>query len=336
MKHQITILPKGIVFVADETETIMDAAQKAGIKMLKSCDNGICEICRATLASGEIETPEGAFNAQSNHVNPMLPCVSKAKSELILEQKKVLASGEIPIQHIAFQIKNITLKNGDVYIIELLAPAGKIPEFHAGQYLELLMDGNEYPFTIASAPGNREIQLHIGADNEHSANQAIVKSLQSQVTVRARLAKGEVWLKPLTPEDNLHNPLVFIVAGTGFSQAKAMIEEQFKHQHSAMYLYWINRDGEGFYSDLADQWAKESKIHYRAMTPEAPDCEFYTEEMVEDIIALQFPDLSALKIAICGGPGFVYSVLNGLESKGIKQSQTMSDVYAYMPRPENS
>lgn len=334
MKHQITIQPKGLVFEADEDQTIMDAAANAGIKMLKSCDNGICEICRATIIAGVIDTPEGVFNAQDAGVNPILPCVSKAKSELILEQKKVLAPGEISVQHVAFQIVNITPQKGDVYIVELLAPAGKIPEFHAGQYLELLMDGGEFPFTIASAPGQREIELHIGADKDHSANQKILESLQSNLTVRARLPKGEVWIKPNKVEGNLHDPLLFIVAGTGFSQAKAMIEEQFKHQHSAIYLYWINRDGDGFYSELAQQWADDNKIHYLPMTPEAPDCEFYTDKMVEDLIDQQFNDLSSLQIAICGGPGFVYSVLNGLESKGIKQTQTMSDVYAYMPRPE--
>jgi len=334
MKHQITIQPKGLVFEADENETIMDAAMNAGIKMLKSCDNGICEVCRATLLAGDIDTPEGQLNAQDIDVNPMLPCVSKAKSELILEQKKVLAPGEISLQHIAFQVKNITRQTGDVFIVELLAPAGKIPAFHAGQYLELLIDGKEFPFTIASAPGEREIQLHIGADKDHSANQDILNSLKSNSTVRAKLPRGDVWIKPNKVEDNLHDPLIFIVAGTGFSQAKAMIEEQFKHQHSAIYLYWINRDGDGFYSNLAAQWAQDNKIHYQAMTPEAPECEHYTDKNVEDLIAIQFENLSSLQLVLCGGPNFVYSVLNGLESKGIEQSQTMSDVYAYMPRPD--
>jgi CDP-4-dehydro-6-deoxyglucose reductase len=334
MKHQITIQPKGLVFEADENETIMDAAKNAGIKMLKSCDNGICEVCRATLLAGVIDTPEGQFNAQDKDVNPMLPCVSQAKSALILEQKKVLAPGEISLQHIAFQVKNINQQTGDVFIVELLAPAGKNPEFHAGQYLELLIDGKEYPFTIASAPGKRDIELHIGADKDHSANQDILNHLTSNPTVRAKLPRGDVWIKPNKTEDNLHDPLIFIVAGTGFSQAKAMIEEQFKHQHSAIYLYWINRDANGFYSKLADQWAQDNKIHYQAMTPETPDCAHYTNQPVEALIAQQFENIAPLQLVLCGGPNFVYSVLNGLESKGINQAQTMSDVYAYMPRPE--
>jgi CDP-4-dehydro-6-deoxyglucose reductase len=334
MKHRITIQPKGLVFEADENETILDAAANAGIKMLKSCDNGICEVCRATLIEGIIDTPQGQLNAQDIDVNPMLPCVSKANSELKLRQKKVLAPGEIPIQHIACQITDVTESSGGVYIIKLLAPAGKIPEFHAGQYLELLINDSELPFTIACAPGQRELELHLGVSADNTSSQDTLAYLQENLTVRIRLAKGDVWIKPHKDSSNLHDPLIFIVAGTGFAQAKAMIEQQFKHQHSALYLYWINRDGAGFYSELAQQWSQQNKIHYLAMTPEAPECEHFTDKMVEDIIAEQFPDPSRLHVVTCGGPGFVYSVLDGLESKGIKQSQTMSDVYAYMPRPE--
>ncbi|MFT7110685.1 MAG: CDP-4-dehydro-6-deoxyglucose reductase [Psychrobacter glaciei] len=334
MKHRITIQPKGLVFEADENETILDAAANAGIKMLKSCDNGICEVCRATLLAGVIDTPEGRLTAEDTHVNPILPCVSKANSELILQQKKVLAPGELPIQHIACQITDVTESSGGVYIITLLAPAGKIPTFHAGQYLELLIDDNQLPFTIACAPGQRELELHLGVFSDNKSSQNTLAYLQNNATVRVRLSQGEVWVRPNKAENDLRDPLIFIVAGTGFAQAKAMIEEQLKHQHSAMYLYWINRDGDGFYSELAQQWADENKIHYLPMTPEAPECEYFSEKMVEELIAEQFPDTSSLQIVTCGGPGFVYSVLNGLESKGITQSQTMSDVYAYMPRPK--
>ena len=186
MSHTVLIQPKGLSFEAEEHETILDAAAKVGIKMLKSCDNGICEICRATLLSGNIDTPQGPFDAQHPEVNPILPCVSKPKSNLILEQKKVLAPGEITTQHIAFQIDNITELSGGTYQVDLLAPAGKLPQFHAGQYLELLIEGNEYPFTIASKPGQRELQLHLGVNPDNQSSVDILNYLKSNLTVRTK------------------------------------------------------------------------------------------------------------------------------------------------------
>ena len=75
-------------------------------------------------------------------------------------------------------------------------------------------------------------------------------------------------------------------------------------------------------------------IHYQAMTPESPECEFFTELTVEELLHLKLGNLSNVKVVCCGGPNFVYSVLGGLESKGFESSQMLSDVFAYAPRPE--
>jgi len=334
MTHQIMIQPKGLQFEAREDESVLDAAQRAGIKIRKSCINGNCEICKAHMLAGVVDTPEGRKNADHPDVNPLLCCVSKPRSDLILELDKVLGPGEIALQHVAFQVQSVTALSGGVYQVELLAPAGKPIRYHAGQYLELLINDAQYPFTIASAPDDRRIELHLGVSDENQSSQIILQYLQTNPTVRARLPMGDVWLKTEADQFNLHDPLVFIVAGTGFAQAKAMIEEQLKHQHSAIHLYWINRDATGFYSQLAQSWSEQGLIHYHPMTPEAPECDFFTEHTVEELVQMKLGNLSNIKAIACGSPNFVYSVLSGLEQKGFHQSQMLSDVFAYAPRPE--
>ncbi len=342
MSHTVTIQPKGLTFEAEENETILDAAAKVGIRMLKSCDNGVCEVCRASLVAGVVETRKGIFNVGDKEIQPLLPCVAKARSPLILEQDKVLASGEVSLQHIAFQVKAVTPMSDEVYRVELLAPAGKLPDFHAGQYCELLIDGQEYPFTIASAPGTREMDLHLGVSADNESSQFILNYLQNNLTVRIRLPKGDVWTcaeshpaQGLTA-DNLHDPLVFVVAGTGFAQAKSMIEEQLKHQHSALFLYWINKDCSGFYSDLPEQWRDQGVIQYQGICTDNEACGQHVSRPVEDCIAEGLPDISRIRVIACGGPSFVYSVLDGLEKHGLQAAQMKSDVFAYAPRPTSN
>ncbi len=332
--HTITIQPRGLSFTAQPHEKILEAASAAGIRIRKSCENGICEICRATLVAGTVLTPEGVFNADHPDVNPLLTCVSQAKSDLILELQKVLGPGEISLQHIAFQIQNVSPLNDHTYQVDLLAPAGKLADYHAGQYLELLIDGGEFPFTIANAPGQRELELHLGVDADNESSQKILTYLQNNSTVRVRLPKGDVWLKPDKDPSNVHDPLIFVVAGTGFAQAKAMIEEQFKHQHSALSLYWVNREAHSFYSDLPKKWAEQGLIKFHPMTSDKPCCEYFSRHTVEEHIAKDISDMAHIQVIACGGPGFVYSVLEGLEGKGLKQMQMQSDVFAYAPRPE--
>ena len=306
MSHTITIHPKGLTFEADENQTILDAAAEVGIRMLKSCDNGVCEICRANLIAGTVENRKGIYKAGDSAISPLLPCIATEVAAL----------------------------TSDVYRIELLAPAGKLPDFHAGQYCELLIEDGEYPFTIASAPGTREMELHLGVTPDNESAQQILSYLQNNSTVRIRLPKGDVWTCAESHPNNLHDPLVFVVAGTGFAQAKAMIEEQLKHQHPALFLYWINKDCDGFYSDLPEQWVKQGLIKYRGMCTDNESCGQHDARPVEDCMLEDLADLSRLRVVACGGPGFVYSVLEGLESKGLKESQMSSDVFAYAPRPK--
>lgn len=334
MGHTITIQPKGLVFHSDQNgQSIMDAAIAAGIQMRKSCDNGICEVCKARLIAGQVIKQTGASAQPIEQGSDIYPCVTQANSDIILEQFNVLAPGEISQQHLSMQIESVKPLNDFTYQVQLLSPAGKLPQYHAGQYLELLIDDNQYPFTIASKPNGRHIELHLGVSEDNASSIAIRDYLQNHSTVRVKLPGGNVWLKPGMDSFNLHDPLIFVVAGTGFAQAKAMIEDQLEHQHSAIYLYWINRDQDGFYSNLPQQWHEDKLIHYVPMTPEEIDGPFYSEQNVEELVHKQVSDISRIRVVACGSPNFVYSVLDGLESKGFEQGQMLSDVFAYAPRP---
>ncbi len=333
LSYTINLQPRGLVFKCEKDQTLMDAAEHAGIRMRKSCDNGVCEVCKARLISGyaykQGQHPKQHFEQGS----VILPCVSKANSDIILEQFNVLAPGEISTQHLSMQIESVQPLNDFTYEVKLLAPAGKIPQYHAGQYLELLIGDNQYPFTIASKPNDRHIELHLGVSDDNASSLLILDYLKSNSTVRVKLPGGTVWLKPGIDSFNLHDPLIFVVAGTGFAQAKAMIEEQLTHQHSAIFLYWINRNESGFYSDLPETWHKQHLIHYHPMTPEQIDGPLYSPENVESLIHKQVNDMSKIRVVACGSPNFVYSILDGLEGKGFEQSQMLSDVFAYAPRP---
>jgi len=238
------------------------------------------------------------------------------------------------LQHLEFQVKRVSQLNQQVYQINLLPPVGILVDYHAGQYLELLIDGTAYPFTIANAPGQRELELHLGVSEKSEYNMQILSHLQKNNSIWSSQPKGEVWLKPQLNQLSMHDPLIFIVAGTGFAQAKAMIEEQLKHQRNDLYLYWINRDSDSFYCDLPNKWAKQGLLKYHPVTRDKLNCDYLPLHTLEDRITSEINDISRIQVVTCGSPNFVYSVLDGLESKGLKQEQMMSDVFDYAPRQD--
>ncbi|MDX1399242.1 MAG: CDP-6-deoxy-delta-3,4-glucoseen reductase, partial [Oceanospirillum sp.] len=63
----------------------------------------------------------------------------------------------------ACQIESVELLgSSDVYRVVLQTPAGKLPDFAAGQYLEIILpNGDRSAFSIANRPDGRRLELHI-------------------------------------------------------------------------------------------------------------------------------------------------------------------------------
>ncbi|MCZ4328240.1 hypothetical protein O4H28_18360, partial [Brachybacterium paraconglomeratum] len=83
---------------------------------------------------------------------------------------------------------------GDVFRLRLQAPAGKAPRYHAGQYLLLQRDGDDYAaFSLASAPHRgRELELHVLARDD--ATVELIAQLRRAGLVRVKMPFGDTHL----------------------------------------------------------------------------------------------------------------------------------------------
>ncbi len=71
-------------------QTILESMEAAGLQPEYHCRDGHCGACRCQLVSGEIE--EVAFKMAYTKDKEILPCISKAKSNIVLD-------------HVSYQIK---------------------------------------------------------------------------------------------------------------------------------------------------------------------------------------------------------------------------------------
>jgi ferredoxin len=93
--HSLVIQPAGWTVQVRSSQTVMEAAQCAGIRLPRSCRNGTCRACMCRLTKGQvsyrIEWPGlSADEKQQGHV---LPCVAYAASDLWLEAPGAIAAG---------------------------------------------------------------------------------------------------------------------------------------------------------------------------------------------------------------------------------------------------
>jgi ferredoxin len=84
----ITLLPQDWRFDAKPDDTLLQAAERAGIAMPNSCRNGTCRTCLCRLTAGRVrylvEWP--GLSIEEKREGWTLPCVAVAQEDCTLEQ----------------------------------------------------------------------------------------------------------------------------------------------------------------------------------------------------------------------------------------------------------
>lgn len=207
-----------------------------------------------------------------------------------------------------------------------------------GQYLELKLDDETWvPFSIANAHrGDGTIELHIQhwPERDNSRRMRELIELSPQLTVR--LPGGDCVLQP-----SGQRPLLMLAAGTGFAQAKALLEAAFATDGSRpVTLWWAVRERRDFYLEsLAREWAEMHPNFTFHGVSEAPlDVDFADERVhahqgrIDQVLAARLDDVSACDIYLSGSPGMVYACIDTLAPLGLVPERVFSDVFAYAPR----
>ena len=86
MIHTIVIQPGGWTAQASSSQTVMQAAQSAGVSLPRSCRNGTCRACMCRLTKARvtyrIEWP--GLLAEEKAQGWILPCVAYPEADLVI------------------------------------------------------------------------------------------------------------------------------------------------------------------------------------------------------------------------------------------------------------
>lgn len=320
---KVTLQPSGAVLEVGAGERILDAAHRLGYECPHSCRNGNCHACAALLVEGRVlQSGEELSHGE------LYTCQAEPLEDCVLHWDGVLAPGELPVRELNCQLLECLDVGGDVFRVRLRAPAGKPPRYHAGQYLLLAREDDEFSaFSLASAPAmGRDLELHILAREAPARD--LLAVIRRQGSARVKLPFGDTHLAEM-PD----GPLVLIAAGTGMAQMQSLIEHcrgtGFAHP---VHLYWGARQPEDFYA-LAywQEWQKVPNLYLHKVVSEPCDwagrCGLLYQAVLED-----FADLKSLHVYASGSPSMVYATLDGLVEAGMDPHQMRADVFAYAPR----
>ncbi len=335
--------PSATVIHCRSEQTIAEAAAEQGILLPIGCDNGVCEICRGEYLDGDFIFRNSLGEALLNSDNQILCCVAQPQTDAEIFMSDVHAPNHIPDMTLACQIQSVSPLPGNVWQVELLAPAGKTADFWPGQYLLLTVTtaaGEQtLPYSIACAPGSisgadsRHIELHIAAGSD-TAND-VLQFLQQTLTVTVTLPFGDCIVHPDFLRQQAGKPLLLVAAGTGFSQIKSLVEGILALEpERELHIYWSNRQQDGFYlAELPVSWARQyPNVHYHPIIEQHSAGWHGRAGWIYQVIHEDFTDLSDICMFACGSPNMVYGTLDQLAPLGLTQDNMYSDVFAYAPR----
>ena len=311
---QCRLLPSEKSFDAHDHETVLEAALRAQLVLPYGCKDGACGSCKARLVEGEVDFGSYQVKALSEDERAqgsLLLCQAKPCSDLVLEARVVAAEGMIPIRKLPCRVASIDYPAQDVAVVRLQLPASERFQFHAGQYIDILLkDGKRRSYSMANSPlEGEQVELHI----RQTPGGAFTDAVFGQPTSSTNPVKQKDILRFEGPlgsfflREETRQPIVFLASGTGFAPIKAIIEyARAKNFDPPMTFYWGGRRPSDLYMlSLAEQWAAEMP-HLRFI-PVISDAEPEDQwrgrtGFVHQAVMQDFPDLSGHLVYACGAP----------------------------------
>jgi len=324
MTAHVQVQPGGREFFVEGSDSLLEAALRAGLSLDYGCSAGSCGMCKARVVSGRVQRTRHSdyvLTAAEKNAGVALMCCTTALTDLVIEAREAHGAADMPLQTIDAKVKSVRPLGEDMRLLHLQTPRSNRLRFLAGQSVKLsLGEGIEAVFPVASCPcDDRNLQFHVRrrADNPFAAR--VFDGVQATDTVRVEGPRGEFVL-----DEESHRPLVFVACEIGFAPVKSLIEHAMALDTSeTLEVVWIAAGAGGRYLDnLCRAWADAlDGFRYTPVVAGAgvPD-EAALEAAVQQIVG-QHPKLDDCDIYLAGPAAWTSVLASRLLARGVPQGQ---------------
>ena len=313
MPFTVTLKPSGRSFSVDRDEPILAAAIRQGIGLPYGCRDGACGSCKCRILEGRVihgAHQQKALTSAEEAAGLTLTCQAAPQSDVVLEVRTVPGAGEFAIRKMPCRVMRIEKPAPDVAIVHLQLPANDPLRYHAGQYVEFILQGGaRRSYSIANAPHSQgekpAIELHIrhmpgGVFTDH-----VFGGMKEKEILRIEGPFGSFFLR----EDST-KPIVLLASGTGLAPIKAIVEHlAWKRSDRPAVLYWGCRTRRDLYlHPWAEQATRElPNLRYVPVLSDAlPEDDWRGRTgFVHHAVMQDLPDLSGHQVYACGAPVMV-------------------------------
>jgi len=313
MSFDITLVPADRHFTVEADEPVLAAAIRQGIGMPYGCRDGACGSCKCRLLQGRVVHGTNqlkALSVEEEQAGYMLACCAVPQSDCVVEARAVPGAGQFAVLKLPSRVLAIDKPAPDVAVLRLQLPANQNLQYHAGQYVEFILQGGaRRSYSMANAPHNLgsppAIELHVRHMPGGRFTDHVFGAMKERDILRMEGPFGSFFLR----EDSA-KPIVLLASGTGFAPIKAIVEHmRMKQVTREAVLYWgCRRKADLYMHDWCVQQAAEMP-HLRYVPvlsePAAEDAWSGRTGFVHQAVMADWPDLSGHQVYACGAPVMV-------------------------------
>ena len=335
--YTVTIQSSGRHFPVAPGETVLEAAQRAGIALPYSCRAGVCGSCKATLLEGHCEYPRNppvALSGTSPSQHAILLCQAVPTENLLIEAREVTSVEDIARRQLDVAVSRKWMLAPDVIGLHFQPAAGQPRlQWLPGQYLDVLLDeGRRRPFSIANHPqADGSIELHVRHVSGGGFTSWVHDSLKEGDALRIEGPLGT-----FVPREDSERPMVFMAGGTGFAPVKAIVEHFMAlGTRRPMRVYWGARSAADLYlRELAAGWAGKAHdlvFHAVISDPEQAAASGLRMGLVHEAVLEDQPDLSGYDVYMSGPPAMIDAGRKLFVDAGLPEGRLYYDSFDYAP-----
>ncbi len=294
MSAHVTIRPSGHEFFVEGSDTLLEAALRAGVSLDYGCSNGNCGECRARLVSGKVmkvRAHDYVLHQDEKDAGTILLCSCAAVDDVVIEAS-VAGAHDIQEQHLEAKVKSVEVFNPDIAALHLLTPRSQRLRFLAGQSMQLSVNGLSGYYAIASCPcEDRHIEIQILRSSGDAFSELLFGSLKANDRIEMHGPYGEFVL-----DDASTRPVIFVAFGVGFAPIKSLIQHSMSLDLAeAMDLHWLADQAGHYQTNLCRSWADALDNFRYFPHPHGND----VEKSVSGIVAA-YPDLNSYDVYAAG------------------------------------
>ena len=322
---------------------ILEAALDAGVPFPHGCGTGECGTCKCRLLEGEVKRDRHSPDALSDEEieqGLILACRSRPLTDVMVKWLSD-ATPAAMTKHDAVVGRLDQVTHDVVLLTVKLRPEQAFP-FRAGQFAKLRF--GRLParsFSMASQPGEPELEFHIRIRPDGRVSQYVANELQPGDPVEVRGPFGEADWEGRegregreggagTPGRGAGRPmshLLLLAGGTGMAPILSVLDAALNDGHDARTIdvYHGVRTPADLYSEgLLQLRAREFGIRFVPVFAEGGPGR---TGMLHDAVGEDFSDLGSSLIHVAGPPPMVEAVRGMARHRGAVHERIRADAF---------